>query len=249
MTTRSSGIKLPGLVAGIKREFAPMDTPTPTNTFDKLPSEKRQRVLEESLQEFAEHGYHQASINRIVGRLGIAKGSVFQYFGSKEGLFKHLFKSALDQIKAPLRAIRDAEEPKDFGARLRLIFSTSAAFARSHALIWRLYRRLIHQEDFPLRGMLLGEVRAEALTFFREVVEAAQKRGEVRLDLDPQAAAFVIESCLDRALAAQDQPLLDADFGLSSSNEALRQARLDALVDILRQGLQTAPTQGDRPHD
>lgn len=229
-----------------------MDKAAPTHTFDKLPGEKRQRVLDESLQEFAEHGYHQASINRIVGRLGIAKGSVFQYFGSKEGLFQHLFKSALDQIKAPLRAIRDADTPEDFGARLRRVFTTSAAFARSHRLIWRLYRRLVHQEDFPLRAPLLAEVRAEALTYFRELVEHAQARGEVRADLDPLAAAFVIEACLDRTLAAQDQPLLDAGFGLAHSdhdtaNDNTRQARLDAIVDILRLGLLAPPTQGD-PH-
>ena len=52
-------------------------------------------------ERFAEHGYHQASVNRIVGRLGIAKGSLFQYFGSKEGLFRHLFARALEELKAP----------------------------------------------------------------------------------------------------------------------------------------------------
>jgi len=229
-----------------------MNKTAPSNTFDNLPGEKRQRVLDESLQEFAEHGYHQASINRIVGRLGIAKGSVFQYFGSKEGLFQHLFKSALDQIKAPLRAIRDADTDEDFSARLRRVFTTSAAFARSHKLIWRLYRRLVHQEDFPLRATLLAEVRAEALTYFRELVENAQARGEVRADLNPLAASFVIEACLDRTLAAQDQPLMDAGFGLAqpdndTTNDNTRQARLDAIVDILCQGLLAPPTQGD-PH-
>ena len=146
-----------------------MDTPSPTPrstprpTFDNLDPQKRQRVLEESLREFAEKGYHQASINCIAGRLSIAKGSFFQYFGSKEGLFRHLFARAVDEIKAPLKTIRDADSAEPFALRLRRVFVTGAAFARAHPLIWRVYRRMVTQDDFPLRELLLSQVRAEAL--------------------------------------------------------------------------------------
>jgi len=222
-----------------------MDTPSPTpsptpraapgSTFNNLDPQKQQRVLDESLREFAENGYQQASINRIVGRLDIAKGSLFQYFGSKEGLFRHLFRRAVDEIKAPLRAIRDAEGVGDFPARLRRVFIASAAFATAHPFLWGIYRRMLGQEDFPLRATLLSEVRAEGLTFFRELVELGQGQGQVRPDLDPSIAAFIIEATLDRALSAQDSPLLDAGLGLST-DPPTRQARLDAIVDALCQG-------------
>lgn len=211
--------------------------PAPLPVFDKLDPHKQGRVLEESLAEFAEHGYHQASVNRIVGRLGIAKGSLFQYFGSKEGLFRHLFARALEDIKAPLKAIRDADAREPFPARLRRVFVEGAAFAWAHPRIWRIYRRMAAQEDFPLRGALLSHLRGEALTYFRELVEGGQARGELRPDLDPQAAAFLIEAALDRALCAQDSPLLDAGHGLSSDDQTLRAARLAALADTLSRGL------------
>jgi AcrR family transcriptional regulator len=221
---------------------------SPRSTFDNLDPSKRERVLDESLREFAEHGYHQASVNRIVGRLGIAKGSLFQYFGSKEGLFRHLFSLALDEIKAPLKAIRDADAGEPFPERLRRVFVAGAAFARSHPLIWRVYRRMTTQDDFPLRGTLLAKVREEALTYFRELVEGGQARGEVRPDVDPQAAAFLMEAVLDRALTAQDSPLLDAGFGLSANDEHQRQHGLTALADILSQGL-TAPARKGADND
>jgi TetR/AcrR family transcriptional regulator len=226
---------------------SPSHTPgqAPRPTFDNLDPQKRCRVLEESLAEFAEHGYHQASVNRIVGRLGIAKGSLFQYFGSKEGLFRHLFTRALDEIKAPLKAIRDADTGEPFPARLRRVFVEGAAFARSHPLIWRVYRRMVTQDDFPLRALLLSQVRGEALTYFRELVEGGQTRGEVRPDVDPLAAAFLIEAALDRALAAQDSALLDAGYGLSLDDATIRQDRLAALADILSRGLLAPGHTGD----
>jgi TetR/AcrR family transcriptional regulator len=217
-----------------------MDTPSPTprSTFDNLDPQKQRRVLDESLREFAEHGYHQASINRIVGRLDIAKGSLFQYFGSKEGLFRHLFRRAVDEIKAPLRAIRDGGGAGDFPARLKRVFTASAAFALAHPFLWGIYRRMLTQEDFPLRATLLSEVRAEGLTFFRELIELGQEQGSVRADLDPAIAAFIIEAALDRALTAQASPLLDAGLGLASDPNT-RQARLDAIADALCQGFST----------
>jgi len=208
---------------------------SPRSTFDNLDPQKQRRVLDESLREFAERGYHQASINRIVGRLDIAKGSLFQYFGSKEGLFRHLFRRAVDEIKAPLRAIRDADSSEAFPDRLKRVFAASAAFAQAHPFLWGIYRHLLAQEDFPLRATLLAQVRAEALTFFRELIELGQAQGSVRADLDPAIAAFVIEATLDRALTAQDSPALDAGLGLSS-DPGTRQARLDALAEALCQG-------------
>ncbi|MDR3640156.1 MAG: TetR/AcrR family transcriptional regulator [Humidesulfovibrio sp.] len=221
---------------------------SPRSTFENLDPQKRERVLDESLREFAEHGYHQASVNRIVGRLGIAKGSLFQYFGSKEGLFRHLFSLALAELKSPLKAIRDADAGEPFPERLRRVFLAGATFARSHPLIWRVYRRMMTQDDFPLRETLLSKVREEALTYFRELVEGGQTRGEVRPDLDPHAAAFFMEAVLDRALTAQDSTLLDAGFGLASDDATTRQRGLTALADLMCRGLAVPARKGDNTH-
>lgn len=52
-----------------------------------LPDDKRQKILAASIAEFAEHGYENASTNRIVVAAGISKGLLFHYFGSKKRLF------------------------------------------------------------------------------------------------------------------------------------------------------------------
>ena len=54
---------------------------------DALPENKRERILQASLDEFAEHGYLNASTNRIVRAAGISKGLLFHYFESKKKLF------------------------------------------------------------------------------------------------------------------------------------------------------------------
>ena len=57
---------------------------------EALPEDKRQKILQASLDEFAERGYMGASTNRIVQAAGISKGLLFHYFGSKKKLFLYV---------------------------------------------------------------------------------------------------------------------------------------------------------------
>ena len=87
-------------------------------TFRRLAADKQQRITQTAVDEFCEKGYHGASINAMVERLGIAKGSIFQYFGDKKGLFSFIFERCLEMVKEELRAVRD--ESRDADIRLRL---------------------------------------------------------------------------------------------------------------------------------
>ena len=46
------------------------------------------------MRHFAEHGYHNARIEDLATELNVAKGSIFQYFGSSSGLFLEVYKRA-----------------------------------------------------------------------------------------------------------------------------------------------------------
>lgn len=55
-------------------------------TFFNLPSEKRDRIIREVKREFAEHPVDKISINRIIQRANISRGSFYQYFDDKADL-------------------------------------------------------------------------------------------------------------------------------------------------------------------
>src|SRR3974377_1047522 len=56
---------------------------------------KRGRIVEAATKHFAEHGYHAARVGDIALFLGIANSSIFQHFGSKDGLFFEVYKKAV----------------------------------------------------------------------------------------------------------------------------------------------------------
>ena len=70
----------------------------PTDTFFRLPEEKRARILEGAWSEFTAVPYAEASINRIVQTSRIPRGSFYQYFEDKNDLFLTLIDEIRDRF-------------------------------------------------------------------------------------------------------------------------------------------------------
>lgn len=89
-----------------------------SDAFSRLEPAKQRRILRAALNEFAQHGYAQASTNTIVREADISKGMLFYYFKSKQQLFNYLIDHALDYIDTEYLARINLDE-SDFIARYR----------------------------------------------------------------------------------------------------------------------------------
>jgi TetR/AcrR family transcriptional regulator len=85
--------------------------------FENLDEEKKQRILNAAMKDFAAKGYDHASTNKIVEDAGIAKGLLFHYFKSKKLLFLYLYDHGLQLVVDEVSAKINFGE-KDFFARL-----------------------------------------------------------------------------------------------------------------------------------
>jgi AcrR family transcriptional regulator len=65
----------------------------------------QQRILDAAVRVFGEEGYHQTSIDRVAKRAGCSRVSFYQYFSSKEDVFRHLTGQVARQIYASTEAL------------------------------------------------------------------------------------------------------------------------------------------------
>jgi AcrR family transcriptional regulator len=63
--------------------------------FESLPEEKKKRILNACIKEFAINNYDKASTNNIVANAEISKGILFHYFGNKKNLYLYVFEYAV----------------------------------------------------------------------------------------------------------------------------------------------------------
>jgi AcrR family transcriptional regulator len=99
-------------------------------------AEREDQIVAEAVAEFARHGYARASMVDIARRAGISKPLIYQYFGSKDGLYlaclHHVAGGLLSRLEEaelevddtvasriyPLRAVFEALEPQRDAWRL-----------------------------------------------------------------------------------------------------------------------------------
>ncbi|MBP8644834.1 MAG: TetR/AcrR family transcriptional regulator [Syntrophobacteraceae bacterium] len=208
-----------------------------SRTFSKLENDKQQRILDTAIEEFARHGFRQASVNRMVQSLGIAKGSIFQYFGNKEGLFQVIFNYAVEMVRRSLRQVKQETAESDFFERIRKSLLAGIFFIERHPRIYQIYLKMIFQEDFPLRTAFLQQVHLFSAEYLKPVVERGLDRGELRRDLDVDMTVFFLDALMDRFLQAYCVSFLDAGAGLYQASPTQLEKKVDEFIRLLQHGI------------
>jgi AcrR family transcriptional regulator len=94
------------------------------------------KLLDAAAEEFGEKGFHEASVSSITRRAGVALGSFYTYFDSKDALFRALVADMSEKVRTSARAALS----EDMGA-LEIEQAALAAFlrfAREHKEIYRI---------------------------------------------------------------------------------------------------------------
>lgn len=166
----------------------------PKDTFFNLPEEKRQRILDLAVEEFSNHDYQNASISRIVAAAGIAKGSFYQYFEDKADLYRYLLDMIFQEKQRVLATIQPPDPQMGTFAFLRWLFSVSIRFEFINPKLAQLGYRAMNNQTLPEELMTQGKEAGRL--YFKQLVEAGMARGDLRSDLDVDAAAFLINTLI-----------------------------------------------------
>lgn len=208
----------------------------PKSTFDNLPDDKRQRIIDVALEEFASQPYHQASLSRIVERAGIAKGSMYQYFEDKFDLYVYLVTLTAD-IK--MRYVREAIESLPPVAGFYELMSAAAEaglqMARDNPWLQRLGDRMMSESDEFLYALLSRFGAAKDATMDSWIRDAHQ-RGDIDRRIQPGVASYIIQAVfmsMGRDMAAGRLPR-------ESVIPMFRQ-----VMDVLQYGMRPREGRGD----
>jgi AcrR family transcriptional regulator len=133
----------------------------------------RRKILDAAELEFGEKGFHEASISSITLRAGVALGTFYTYFDSKEVIFQSLVTYMSHRIHEWIEE-RVAGAPDRLTAE-RLGIEAYIDFARQHKGIYR----IISEAEYLATDAYREHYEGFARGYRRNLREAAEK-GEIR---------------------------------------------------------------------
>jgi AcrR family transcriptional regulator len=201
---------------------------------------KRSRIVDAAMRHFAEQGYHGSRVGDIASALGIAKGSIFQHFGSKDGLFFEVYKKAVRSFPQYLDAPEEVRNKGFFEVLNYWLVRTE---------------HMVREDWIPYRVSLLGNYGAD-LALKREInrflttedpygnvafVRFGLQRGELRSDMDVEMIVSILDWTMERFQDALLTEELDPGlFRRSGDAGEKKEARISQFLDVLRRAIGSA---------
>lgn len=208
-------------------------------TFERLKSDKKQQFIEAAFEEFALHSFQEASLNRLVKKLGIAKGSIYQYFDDKKALYLYLKNYAVAQKQDFMHAAT-MTSPDDFWNWLEMLFQRGLAFDTQYPVMSQFLYRYSQERTVPEVAQDMARHDQEARLFFSTVITQQQEKGTLKNHLNATMMAQLIvqisKTLLETLVSTEDSsynplgPVIQV-----SEAEQIRAVR--QLINILQSGM------------
>ena len=172
------------------------------NRFENLEPERQERLFESATEEFADHGYDAASLNRILEKAGMSKSSLYYYFDDKADLFTTMFERAVLQVLRQVGGFDlDQLTAETYWDEIDAFYRRSTSVISRNDWYLRLARTLfrLHDSNRKLPGIdRLFEMSEDLID---KVLRRGQELGAVRTDLPHSLlvdAAMGLGVALDR---------------------------------------------------
>ncbi|HWO25439.1 MAG TPA: TetR/AcrR family transcriptional regulator [Kofleriaceae bacterium] len=208
-------------------------------------TEKRERILAAAERVFARRGFFAARVSEIAKDAGVADGTIYLYFKSKDDLLISLFETRMKQVNAMLRAAIADVPPAD----------QLCAFIRA-------YLRLVHDEPGAAEVLTI-ELRqsskfmkeyenpefADFLRMLGGLITAGQERGELDRTIPSHVAARMIFGMLDElslAWVLARQPISAVPPGARPKKFDIVRAA-DWVVALVTSGIARRPNKETSP--
>ena len=200
------------------------DSVTPT-----MPEpDKHQQIIEAAVRIFARNGYYNSRVSDIAKEAGIASGTIYLYFKTKDEILVTLFREKMAEFVATVRKAIAAEP--DAVAKLRRLIALHFKLLEDHAEMAEVVQVELRQGQKFFRGASANEISGY-FDLISSVLEEGMAAGVFRNDLPVKTVRKVLFGAMDQM--ATSWVLGKRGYKLSETAEAV--------ADIFLKGLAAKP--------
>ena len=149
-----------------------------------MQADKRARLYQAARDEFAAHGFRQASLNRIIGAVGMSKSSFYHFFRDKADLFTQTFSAAIAPMVDLQRNIDiDTLDRDNLWPTLLSMLHQSMRIVQERPEIVIAGRMFYKSREDPEGAALTGQFLGASTAWMSRLIKRGQAVGVFRDDL------------------------------------------------------------------
>jgi TetR/AcrR family fatty acid metabolism transcriptional regulator len=156
--------------------------------------DKRARILDAAVRVFARKGFHATRVSEVAKAAGVADGTIYLYFKSKDALLVSLFEHHVQRLLSFLQ--QDLPHATSSAAKLRRIVEIQLGLLEGERDLAQVITIILRQSTKLMKEYAAPKFMAY-LDAIARVVAEGQALGEIRKDVSPHLAARAIFGALD----------------------------------------------------
>ncbi len=182
---------------------------------------RKERLYEAALTLFRTQGYEATTVDQITRQAGLAKGTFFNYFPTKDAVLRYMGTREIGRLGAATLSVNGTTS--SIGKLKRLMAALAASLERDRELICLIFRKGISVSD-----LMAGDAGGFSLQpTVALLIRQAQRQGEVNPHLDPDTLAAALDALYLQQLIRWCES--SAQYSLAD--------RLTGIVDLLLSGI------------
>jgi TetR/AcrR family fatty acid metabolism transcriptional regulator len=158
-------------------------------------NDKRARILDAAVKVFAERGYFSSTVAEIARAAGVADGTIYLYFKSKDDLLFELFDEKMTRLIEDAKAA--LAEESDAPSRLKRFIRLHFSLVERNPDLASVLVVELRQSAQLLKAADRQKLGAAYLELIGQVVREGQERGELDASVSPGTAKRAIFGALD----------------------------------------------------
>jgi len=209
-----------------------------TRTFRRLDPPRQQAVLAAILDEAIEKGPAAINIKQVAERAEVAIGSLYQYFGSREGLLNFAIELCVSYMTDMFEMYRPLLLEMPLAEGLAAYLNTGVEWSQTQLGMIQFVARAAYHGDPELAERVVKPIGAAMRSVVQAMLVKAVERGEVRSDIDLDATTRAINAALIAIGDSQLLPYLNNYFQVTD-RKVTGQRVTEALVALILRGIGT----------
>ena len=208
-----------------------------TRTFRRLDAERQKAVIQAILEEAAERGPQNLNVKNVAQRSNVPVGSLYQYFTDRQAMVGFGVQLCVDYMVGMFEESRPYLTSMPVREAISSYLSYGVEWSREQAWMLKLFARAAYHGDPELAESLVRPVATVMRETTREILVQAKERGEIRPEVDVEAAARVVNALLIAVADPVLMPHLNTYFQVTDDEEMTPERVFAAALEMLLHGI------------